>query len=60
MAATHVTDRVNLGDGISLICWTADDRVVGKTLAQTELRSRWGLHVVAVKRPRPKGGNRPR
>jgi len=55
LAATHVTDHLNLGDGISLIYWTADDRVVGKTLAQTEFRSRWGLHVVAVKRPRPNG-----
>ena len=60
LAATHVTDHVNLGDGISLIYWTADDRVVGKTLAQTELRSRWGLHVVAVKRRGPTGRNRSR
>jgi uncharacterized protein with PhoU and TrkA domain len=46
---------VNLGEGISLVCWTAEERVVGRTLSQTEHRSRWGLHVVAVRRKRPDG-----
>lgn len=47
---------MEIAEGISLIYWTADERVVGKTLAQAELRARWGLNLVAVKRARPDGG----
>jgi trk system potassium uptake protein TrkA len=50
-----VLDHVEIGEGISLVHWTADERVIGKTLAQAELRSRWGLNLVAVKRARPDG-----
>lgn len=56
LVATDVVDHVKIAEGISLIYWTADERVVGKTLAQTDLRSRWGLDLVAVKRARPEGG----
>ncbi|MGE5848881.1 MAG: potassium channel family protein [Candidatus Methylomirabilota bacterium] len=55
LAATQVVDHVEIAEGISLIYWTADERVVGKTLGETELRSRWGLNLVAVKRSRPDG-----
>lgn len=57
LAATDVTDHVQIAEGISLIHWTADDRVVGKTLAQAELRSKWALSLVAVRRPRPHGAD---
>ena len=55
LVATQVVDHVEIAEGISLIYWTADERVVGKTLGETELRSRWGLNLVAVKRARPDG-----
>ncbi|HSD51469.1 MAG TPA: TrkA family potassium uptake protein [Candidatus Methylomirabilis sp.] len=55
LAATQVVDHVAIAEGISLIHWTADERVVGKTLDETELRSRWGLNLVAVKRSRSDG-----
>jgi trk system potassium uptake protein TrkA len=55
LAATHVVDHVEIAEGISLIHWTADERVVGKRLGETELRPRWGLNLVAVKRSRPDG-----
>jgi trk system potassium uptake protein TrkA len=55
LGATHVVDHVEIAEGISLIHWTADERVVGKTLRETELRPRWGLNLVAVKRSRPDG-----
>lgn len=55
LVATHVLDHMPLGEGVSLIYWTADERVVGRTLAQSELRSRWRLSLIAV---RPAGADK--
>lgn len=55
LLAAKVVDHVEIAEGLSLIHWKADERVGGKTLAQSELRSRWGLDLVAVKRLRPDG-----
>lgn len=56
LVATAVQDSVEIAEGISLISWTADERVQGKCLAEAGLRSTWDLSLVAVKRPRPEGG----
>lgn len=56
MASTAVLDAVEVADGISMIHWTADERVAGKRLRDAELRTRWGLDLVAVKRRRSEGG----
>jgi len=56
LAATAVLDAVEVADGISMIHWTADERVAGKRLRDADLRARWGLDLVAVKRRRPEGG----
>jgi trk system potassium uptake protein TrkA len=55
LAASHVVEHVKIAEGIALIHWTADDRVAGKTLAEAELREKWRLTVVAVKRGKPDG-----
>lgn len=55
LVATDVLDAVALGGGVSLIQWTADERVIGRTPAQTDLATRWQLHLVAV---RPAGQER--
>jgi trk system potassium uptake protein TrkA len=54
--AASVLDSVEVAEGISLIHWTADGRVAGKRVRETELRARWGLDLVAVRRRRPDGG----
>jgi trk system potassium uptake protein TrkA len=56
LAATAVLDAVEVADGISMIHWTADERVAGKSLRDADLRARWGLDLVAVKRRRPEEG----
>ena len=47
--AADVLDLVALGNGISIIYWNADERVIGRTLGESELRSRWRLNLVAVR-----------
>jgi trk system potassium uptake protein len=49
LMARDVLDHVSLGGGISIIYWTADERVVGRRLEETELRSRWQLNLIAVR-----------
>ncbi|OGB92244.1 MAG: hypothetical protein A2Z31_08115 [candidate division NC10 bacterium RBG_16_65_8] len=57
LAATDVVDHVTIAEGISIIYWTADERVIGKTLAEADLRTQWELNLVAVRRPKPGGGD---
>jgi len=57
LAATDVVDHVPIAEGVSIIYWTADDRVIGKTLAEANIRDQWGLDLVAVRRPKPGGGD---
>lgn len=49
LAATDVLDLVALGEGVSMIYWTANERVLGRTLAESELRARWQLSLIAVR-----------
>ncbi len=56
LVATDVVDNVALGGGVSVVFWTADDRVLGQTVAATELDSRWQLHPLGV---RPAGSEKP-
>jgi len=55
MASTAVLDAIEVADGISMIHWTADERVAGKRLREADLRARWGLDLLAVKRRQPAG-----
>jgi trk/ktr system potassium uptake protein len=57
LAATDVVDHVTIAEGISIVYWTADDRVIGKTLAEADIRAQWGLNLVAVRRPKAGGGD---
>lgn len=49
LVASDVLDAVSLGNDTSIIFWTADGRVIGKRLEETELASRWHLHLVAIR-----------
>lgn len=49
LAAPDVIDHVTLGPDVALVYWTADERVIGRTLADSELRSRWQLNLVGVR-----------
>ena len=55
LVTTDVVDHVTLGPDVSLVYWTADERVIGRTLPASELRSRWHLSLVGV---RPGGGEK--
>lgn len=55
LAATDAIDTIALGAGVSIVYWTADARVVGRALADSELRTRWELNLVAL---RPAGSER--
>jgi len=57
LAATDVVDHVPIAEGVSIVYWTADERVLGKTLAEANIRAQWGLDLVAVRRPKPGGGD---
>lgn len=56
LLGTDVLDQFPLGGGYSVVLWTADGRVVGKTLAETEIASRFQLSVLGV---RQGGAERP-
>ncbi len=49
LVASHVIDHLEIGEGISLIQWSADDRVIGRSLRNLDLRHRFGLTLVAIK-----------
>lgn len=53
LLGTDVVDQVSLGDGASIVYWTADERVVGKNLAACRLTEQWHLLLVAVRRGDP-------
>jgi trk system potassium uptake protein TrkA len=49
LSRTGFLDTVRLGDDVSLIEITASKELIGKTLAQLDLRRRYGITVVAVR-----------
>lgn len=49
LVTTEVVDHVTLGPGVSLVYWSADERVIGRTVADSELSSRWHLSLVGVR-----------
>lgn len=49
LMARDVVDHVTLAPGVSLIFWTADPRVIGRTLADSELQAVWQLELVGVR-----------
>jgi trk system potassium uptake protein TrkA len=50
-SAPHLRDAVPLADGRSLVDVEVPERFVGKTLAELDLRSRFGVLAIALKRP---------
>lgn len=51
--AGHMIDYVQLDPGFALVETTAPKEIVGKSLAEAEVRKRYGITVVCIK---PKGG----
>jgi trk system potassium uptake protein TrkA len=49
LVASHVLDHLEIGESIALIQWAADERVIGHTLRDLDLRNRYGLTLVAIK-----------
>lgn len=45
-------DLIDFAHGVRVVPWIASGRMVGKTLAEAELRRQWEIHVLGV---RPKG-----
>lgn len=50
LAEPHVVDHLELGAGFSVAELVLPERLVGKTLMQSNLRERYGINVLAVKR----------
>jgi trk system potassium uptake protein TrkA len=49
LVTADIVDQLTLGPDVSLVYWTADERVIGRSLADSELRSRWHLSLVGVR-----------
>jgi trk system potassium uptake protein len=54
----HFLNQIEFHEGYSIVEVATPARWHGKTLAELDLRAKYGLHVVAIKRPRagPEGG----
>ncbi|MFQ5839668.1 MAG: potassium channel family protein [Candidatus Methylomirabilales bacterium] len=50
LLATSVLDHIELSEGYSLIQWEVGDDLMGKTLADLELRSKHHVNVLAIKK----------
>lgn len=50
LVSTNVLDYIELSPNLSLVETTAPHSIVGKTLAQTDLRAKYEVNVVAIKR----------
>ncbi|AKF05951.1 potassium channel family protein [Sandaracinus amylolyticus] len=51
------SDLLDFAHGVRVVPWIAEGKMVGKTLAQAELRKRWEIHVLGV-RPQGAGGKK--
>jgi len=49
LVATDVIDNVALGGETSVVFWTADDRVLNRTLDATEIETKWKLNLLGVR-----------
>jgi trk system potassium uptake protein TrkA len=50
LLGTAILDHVSLGGGMSIVYWEADERVIGKGLAECRLREESQITVVGVRR----------
>jgi trk system potassium uptake protein TrkA len=55
LAIPGVGAQLPITEDISFVVRKADDRVFGKSVAESGLRARWGLDLIGVKRPKPDG-----
>lgn len=49
LMAEKVVEHLSLGEGVSIVYWTADERVAGRTLAESEIETRWHLKLIGVR-----------
>jgi trk system potassium uptake protein TrkA len=59
LLAPYMIDHIELGAGYALVQLAAPDDWTGKTLAELDLRRRFNVTIVAIRRPRPAGGGAP-
>ena len=52
LSLTNFVDYLEIGDGISIVELVAPRQLVGKSLGECDLRQRYGLTVIAVRRDR--------
>ena len=50
LTSSHILDYLDLGDNLTIIGVTVLDQFVGKTLAELDLRNRYNLTVMAIRR----------
>ena len=50
MTESDILDRINLSSEYSIIELTANRKLIGKTIAQLDLRKKFGITVLAIKR----------
>ena len=50
MTETDILDRINLSSEYSIVELTANRKLIGKTIAQLDLRKKFGITVLAIKR----------
>jgi len=50
MTESDILDRINLSPDYSIVELTANRKLVGKTIAQLDLRKKFGITVLAIKR----------
>lgn len=55
LLAPAILDRLEVGEGYSLVQITAAESFWGKTLQQLDIRRKYGVNVVAIRRPVGKG-----
>lgn len=55
LAVPGVGAQMPITEDISFIVREADERFFGKTVAESQLRARWGLDLIGVKRPKLDG-----
>ncbi|HEU5393172.1 MAG TPA: TrkA C-terminal domain-containing protein, partial [Candidatus Methylomirabilis sp.] len=50
LVGDSVLDHIALAEGYAMIQWAIDERLAGKTLGEAQLRTRYRVNVVAIKR----------
>ncbi len=56
LASPTITDFIEVSPGYNMVEMAVPERIKGKTLIEANVRSRWGVDIVAIKRPNGDAG----